>query len=335
MKKKSVFNGLLARYYLKKMCLMMRLVLFLLFFSVFVTHANTVSSQSSKLNLTFKNASYSEIFEKIEDQLNIGFLLPSSLLKDQRNINLTVKNENVEEVLKKILVPNGYNFEFVGKNIVVTEQDSKMLLNQQKAITGKVTDSSGATLPGVTVLLKGTANGTITDLDGNFTISNIPNGGILVFSFVGMKSQEITAAGRTSINVTMTEEAVGLGEVVAIGYGTQKKVTLTGSVVAEKGAEMLKAHTPNVVNSVIGKLPGVIINNRSGEPGRANPVGTIRPFISAEEVQPDLPHPWWSLTGWSGTVWDRSIRMTLKPSPCLKTRLLLSMGRVRRTGLSW
>ena len=99
---------------------------------------------------------------------------------------------------------------------------------QQKVITGTVMDESGIPLPGVTVLIKGTTNGTVTDMNGNYSIGNISADATLVFSFVGMRTQEIEVGNQTSIHVTMEVDAIGIEEVVAIGYGTQKKVNLTG-----------------------------------------------------------------------------------------------------------
>lgn len=162
-----------------------------------------------------------------------------------------------------------------------------------KTITGKVTDIKGEPLPGVTIIIKGTTNGNITDMDGKYSLSNVPSDAILVFSFVGMKSQEISVAGKTSINVTMTEEAVGLEEVVAVGYGTQKAATITGSVSAVKGEKLMTAPAINFSNSVAGRLPGLVAVTRSGEPGSdgttfrirgANTLGDNSPLVVVDGI---------------------------------------------------
>jgi len=100
----------------------------------------------------------------------------------------------------------------------------------QKTVTGKVIDEGGLPLPGVSVILKGTTTGTVTGIDGDFSLANVSNNATLVFSFVGMTPQEVLVGAQTAINITMAAEAIGLEEVVAIGYGTQKKANLTGSV---------------------------------------------------------------------------------------------------------
>jgi len=265
MKKKSVFVPRVRDYYLKKLCLMMRLMLFLILVSVFVVNANTASSQSGKLTMAFEDASLTEVFEEIESQLNIGFLVPSELLKDQRKISMSVKNSTVESILHQILDPSGYDFEFVGKNVVITQR----LASQQRLVRGKITNFSGDPIPGATIVVKGTSTGTITDFDGNYTLANVPADAVLVFSFVGMKSQEAEVAGRQEISVVLEEETIGIEEVVAIGYGTQKKANLTGAVSAVKVDEKITSRSlTNVSSGLQGLIPGLSINQNSGMAGK-------------------------------------------------------------------
>jgi TonB-linked SusC/RagA family outer membrane protein len=154
-------------------------------------------------------------------------------------------------------------------------------VSQQRTVSGKVTDSGGQPLPGVTVVVKGTTQGTITDTDGNYSLTNIPQDARLVFSFVGMRTQEIAITGRTTINVAMEEETIGLEEVVAIGYGTQKKETITGSVSAVKGEQLAKTTIANVSNTLAGQLPGLIALQSNGMPGRDAAMLSIRGFGNA------------------------------------------------------
>jgi TonB-linked SusC/RagA family outer membrane protein len=137
-------------------------------------------------------------------------------------------------------------------------------------ITGVVVDQTGEPMIGANVVEKGVAtNGTITDMDGKFTLEAAANA-TLQISFIGYITQEINVSGQNNLTVTLAEDNLSLEEVVVVGYGTQKKVTLTGSVVTAKGADIIKSPAVNVTNSLAGRLPGVIINNRSGEPGREN-----------------------------------------------------------------
>ena len=141
------------------------------------------------------------------------------------------------------------------------------LVKQNTQVTGTVIDRSDNLIPGVTIVIKGTTIGTITNEVGVYTLSNVPSDAILVFSFVGMKTQEIPVANQTQINVTMEVDAIGLEEVVAVGYSTQKRATLTGAVSTVKGEDMVRTKNENVVNSLTGKLPGVRIAQKSSAPG--------------------------------------------------------------------
>lgn len=134
-------------------------------------------------------------------------------------------------------------------------------------ITGRVVDEQNSGLPGVNVLVKGTTTGTTTDVDGKYSL-NAPDGnGTIVFSFIGYTTQEVPINNRTTIDITMAADVQSLNEVVVVGYGEQKKETVTGSVATVKGAELVKSPALNVSNSIAGRMPGVIAVNRSGEPG--------------------------------------------------------------------
>ena len=136
-----------------------------------------------------------------------------------------------------------------------------------KEIKGKVTDETGSGLPGVTVTEKGTTNGGITDVNGQFSVNVKGDAAVLVFSFVGYAGIEEAVGSRSIINVTLTPDVSSLNEVVVVGYGTQKKETITGSVASVKGSELVKSPVVNLSNSIAGRMAGVVAVNRSGEPG--------------------------------------------------------------------
>ncbi|MGB8490078.1 MAG: SusC/RagA family TonB-linked outer membrane protein, partial [Bacteroidales bacterium] len=140
---------------------------------------------------------------------------------------------------------------------------------QQLQISGKVTDSNtGEPLIGATVWVKGTNTGVSTSVDGAYSINVPDRSAILVFSYVGYTSREINVSDKTTLDVTLVSEVTGLEEVVVVGYGTQKKETLTGSIATVGGNDIVKSPQANVANSLNGKLPGLLVNERSGEPGR-------------------------------------------------------------------
>ncbi|WP_460544714.1 SusC/RagA family TonB-linked outer membrane protein [Echinicola sediminis] len=137
----------------------------------------------------------------------------------------------------------------------------------QQQINGRVLDESGLGLPGASVLVIGTSNGTVTDLDGNFKLTITSENPVLKVSFIGYESQEIALDGRSTIEVKLFQDMQSLGEVVVVGYGEQKKATLTGSVSQVEGRELQNSPQPNVSNSLAGRFSGIIANNRGGEPG--------------------------------------------------------------------
>ena len=148
---------------------------------------------------------------------------------------------------------------------------------QNIELSGKITDQTGETLPGVNVIIKGTTIGVISDIDGNYSLS-VKADDVLVFSFIGFKTQEIPVNGRTTINVSLETESVGLDEVVAIGYGSQKRASITGSVATVQSEQLTVAPTASTTNTLAGRLPGLITKQQSGLPGADNASLSIRGF---------------------------------------------------------
>ena len=144
-----------------------------------------------------------------------------------------------------------------------------VVTGQQVTITGKVTDRNGIPLPSVTVVVKGTTSGTITDNDGNYSIGNVPSNGVLVFSFVGMTTQEVIVGKLSRIDVTLLEEAIGIEEIVAVGYGTQKKVNLTGAVDQVTSEAFENRSVSNVTQALQGKIANLNISLNDGKPTRS------------------------------------------------------------------
>src|SRR5690606_37378932 len=135
-------------------------------------------------------------------------------------------------------------------------------------ITGRVLDDAGIPLPGASVLIKGTTNGTVTDFNGNFVLSvEDPQTAVLVFSFISYQSEEVAVNNQNTIEVVLKTDIAALDEVVVIGYGNQTRATLTGSISEVEGEALAKRPQPNISSSFSGRMSGVIANNRSGEPG--------------------------------------------------------------------
>lgn len=188
--------------------------------------------------------------------------------------------QTARQTLGNLIEGTGIKHEVNGRQIALMKQSETFTfapeetLAQQKSVSGTVTDGTGQPLPGVTVVIKGTTQGTVTNVDGEYTIPNIPENATLQFSFVGMRTQEVVVGSQTRINVGMVVDAIGIDEVVAIGYGVQKKATVTGSISTVSGDELRKSPSINFSNSFAGRMPGLVVVTRSGEPG--NDASTIR-----------------------------------------------------------
>jgi len=147
---------------------------------------------------------------------------------------------------------------------------------QKRSVSGTVTSTAGEPLVGVGVFVKNTANGTVTDIDGRFSLSNVPENAVLVASTIGYQSVEVNSGNLSSVSIKMEEDSMLLEETVVVGYGSQRKVTLTGSVATTSGDALVKSSAVNLSQGLAGRLSGVIVNNRSGEPGKDDATMFIR-----------------------------------------------------------
>ncbi|BBE20338.1 TonB family protein [Aquipluma nitroreducens] len=229
-----------------------------------------------------------EALKQIESQSEYYFYYNNDEIKSLEGVSINVDKKEIKEVLEKLL--NGTNLEYkiIDRYIALkrkNENGSEPAIQQQKSITGKVVDSGGNPLPGVTVVVKGTTNGTITDIDGNYSIGKIADSSTLQFSFVGMKSQEVVIGNQKSINVTLLDETIGIEEVVAIGYGTVKKSDLAGAISQVKSADMENRTIVRAEQALQGKTAGVQVIQTSGAPG-SNPTIRVRGFSSNSSSDP-------------------------------------------------
>ncbi|QGY48066.1 SusC/RagA family TonB-linked outer membrane protein [Maribellus comscasis] len=213
----------------------------------------------------------------MEENTNFRFFYQSEVLKNKQRINIEFEQKSVRNILDEVLPPLQLKYEVFDNYIAIKSDDggfSNQESNQeQKSVSGKVTDSSGFPLPGVTVVIKGTTQGTVTDADGKYTIPKVPDDAVLQFSFVGMSAQEVVVGNQTTIDITMQEETIGLEEVVAIGYGTQQKRDLTGSVGSINMEEELSSRpVVDFGQAMYGKIAGVNVINSSGRPGSSSTI---------------------------------------------------------------
>ncbi len=284
MKKKQIEE---AWYYhaLIKSFRIMRLTLGLLLIVVAQGWATKSWSQKATLNLDMKNAKIVDVLEEIEEQTDYYFLFNYEQVHSDKTIDIMLTNAKIDETLNYILKGTGLKYTITGRQIVIARDrqaggDPSWTVQQQLTVKGRVTGSNNEPIPGVTIVVKGTSQGTISDMNGNYILTNIPADATLSCSFVGMKTQEIPVSGKAVINFVMEEETIGIEEVVAIGYGVQKKSVVTASI-AKVSSDDLKNVAPIRVDDALkGLAAGVTVTASSGQPGsspqvRIRGIGTI------------------------------------------------------------
>ena len=256
----------------EKILLRMKL-LSLLMFMVLAASAADTYSQATKFNMKLDNATVREVFEYIEENSEFILLYNEKWVDVDRRVNVNANDESVEGILEQALKGTGNIYNIYDRQIVILNDEageSASTLNdvaesenntaRQQTVSGTITDPGGEPLPGVTVLVKGTAQGTVTDANGRFLLSVPSADAVLQFSFVGMRTQEVNLDGRTTLSVVMAEETIGLDEVVAIGYGTVRKSDLTGSVSSVTSREIGDRVTTDLATLIQGKAAGVEVS---------------------------------------------------------------------------
>ncbi|RIH64198.1 SusC/RagA family TonB-linked outer membrane protein [Mariniphaga sediminis] len=265
MKKKLINDALPVHGGLRKILLVMRLTVFLCFSFIMGLNASVYSQDTQlKLELELKGKTIRDAFELIEVNSRFRFFYNTDLKDVNRTIDFSTKNSNIESVLDRLFVDSNISYEILGGNLIVLKVNAQQ---PGSIVKGQVVDEGGLALPGVTVLVKGTTQGTVTNADGEYSLTNIPDNATLVFSFVGMETQEVATEGRNTITVVMEEGSIGIEEVVAVGYGSVRKSDLTGSVTQIKGTELDAFVASNPMLTLSGRAAGVYVKQSTGHPG--------------------------------------------------------------------
>jgi TonB-linked SusC/RagA family outer membrane protein len=228
----------------------------------------SASSYAQKINLEVQKAPLEDVLFTLQQQSGYDFLYSAQLIKMAAPVSLSLKNVSISQALEKIFSDQPLIY-LINKRTITLKQkpvSESNILN----IKGKVTDNKGTPLPGVSIMLKGSRTGTVTDANGAFSL-NVPDGtGTLVFSFIGFAKQEVPIDGKSVLNVTLLEDKQNISEVVVTGYSTQSKHTLTSAIVSVKGEEMTKRVATDATSLLQGQLPGLSVVQNSGEPGNEN-----------------------------------------------------------------
>ena len=208
----------------------MRISTFLLGACVFCSYAEDSHSQNARVSINKNNSQLEEILNEIESQTDYLFIY-NNQVDVNRKVSVKAKTKPVSEVLDNLFKNAGIEYEMEGTHIILSSKSRDAIAAAQQqthVLTGRIVDNNGEAIIGANVVVKGTTNCTVTDIDGNFSIEADPNS-VLNISYIGYLSKEIVVGNQKTINVVLLEDTKTLDEVVVIGYGTQKKADLTGS----------------------------------------------------------------------------------------------------------
>ena len=254
--------------------------IFCLLLIVLQVAATNAKSQYVNLELSLKKTTVALVVSNITEQTGYEFSYDLTLLdKEIGNITIDAKNEPIDVVLAQVFKNTDISYRISNNRVFLKDERKELMASVQsvvqqngKTVTGTIKDVMDEAIIGANVVLKGTTIGTITDIDGSFTLSDIPENGILLISYIGYLEQEISVAGKTEFNILLKDDTQKLEEVVVIGYGVQKKVNLTGSISNVKSEELSAISTPNLSNTLAGRAPGMTITGNSGLMGSSSQI---------------------------------------------------------------
>ena len=304
MKKNPNDCSSLAREKIKLILLKMKLITLLIFAGTMALSASTYS-QKTRIDLQIENSSLTEILSSIEKKSEFIFIYNANIVDTEVKKSISVKDETIETILNNLFQDIDVIYRIDDRQVFLYKKDElkkpelietngEVEQAPKKVVSGTIKDSKGITLPGVSVVVKGTTIGTVTNAEGSYQL-RVPDGAqTLVFSFVGMKPQEIEVAGRTTISVTLEEETIGVDEVVVIGYGTQSREMVTTSITKLDNKVLENIPYPNAASALQGSVSGVRVQSISGQPG-ATPRVIVRGGTSINS--PDGATPLYIIDG--------------------------------------
>lgn len=237
------------------------------FLTAFQLYAGVSYSQTTILSLTLKNTTVEQALDRIEKETGYSFLFTDHTIDVGRKVNLDIQRGDIRQLLAQLFDSREVDYKILDKQIILSKKTASPAGAQQhRLVSGTVTDAAGEPVIGANITVKGTTNGTVTDLDGHFTLE-APAGSLLIVSYIGYLTKEVPAGDRTELSIRLTEDTQHLDEVVVVGYGVQKKSDLTGSVANIKAEKLMERPATTVEQALAGRVAGVNVSTNSGRPG--------------------------------------------------------------------
>lgn len=254
----------------------MRNLTFLLFVCIFSVYSENMQSQTAKVNINVKKITIGSFINQVEKQTDYLFVYSKNEINTDESVAVSPGKKTVAAYLKEIFNRSDIKYSFENGYVTLTKKHAQQIIplqqNQNKKITGIITDRQGEPIIGASVIVKGTTNGVITDINGKFTLSQMSDNSKLEVRYIGYKPQVLSVKGKSLLNVVLEEDTKVLNEVVVVGYGVQKKSDVTGAMIHVSEKELTTRPVSNALEAMQGKAAGVDIttNERPGEIGTIN-----------------------------------------------------------------
>ncbi|PST83730.1 SusC/RagA family TonB-linked outer membrane protein [Pedobacter yulinensis] len=244
----------------------MKLTLIFLLTALLQVNAGSFAQQVS---LTEKRVGLEQVFREIKRQTDYDIFYNLDMLQQTQPISISVRNAPVRQVLDICFRNQPLSYYIEGKTIIIRQKPAATTLtgaaSRQTSVSGRVTDQAGSALPGISIRVKGSTNGSVTDAEGRFRIT-AATGSVLVFTSIGYQSKEVTFSGQPELNVQLEEDRQALNDVVVVGYGTQRKASVVGAVDQVRAAQIEDRPVGNVMQALQGTAPSLVIQQRSMNP---------------------------------------------------------------------
>lgn len=248
-------------------------------------------ADAQTIALKMRNVTVKQAMDELKEKSGYSFVFSSQDFDTSKKISVSVDNEDVREAIRQITEGQDVTYEIKGKDIIIRKiTQQNVPTGKKKTVTGTVLDPMGEPVIGASIVVKGTTNGTVTDMDGKFTLE-VPEDGVLQISYLGFNTQDVSVKGKNDFSIQMQEDTQALDEVVVIGYGQTSAKKLVSAVTSVKGEELQDLPFASVTATLQGRAAGVVVQNSGGEPGSTpsisirgggNPIYVIDGVISSD-----------------------------------------------------
>ncbi len=282
MVKKRKYCIFLQKNGISKLLSIMRLSILLTIVGVLQANANGISQV---FTISGKKVTIKEIVSQIEKSSNYKFLYQDEVVDGTAKVDIEVYKQPIEVVLDHLLANSNLGFKRFDDNLIVLTKASSEAM-QTITVKGTIVSAlNGEPLPGASIVIKGTTLGTVTDIDGKYSIDVQSADAVLLISSIGFLDEEIAVNGRTTIDITLSESIESLEEVIVVGYGTQRKSDLTGSIASVKAEDLKSLPVKSLAEALTGRVAGVFVTKGTGEPGKESDI-FIRGATSINNIKP-------------------------------------------------